>query len=535
MRAISSPASRATSSTSVIDELHQDDAVARRFGFRADQPAFAVGIGALQALVGAVFRVELIDIDDFFRVAERAAADRVAGVFDACRQVVFAEMVADRGEVIGVAGDDRVRADAALAIAGDAVAVALGVLGRVDEKALLDGCKIAANLDHFFQEGDGPVLDVADHLAQRAFQVQAEQLLDPIQGGPGLLDGLDAADVVVVPGHVAAFIRRDRALDVGAGQHRDQRVDGVGADGFFDIGFDIAGVLLGAHLVFGEEIAQRHRVGQVVPQLGGGRRVRRDGGQADQVFVHPDRDREGAVDAVLDHQLGHHQPAGLGGGVGVVGAVDLEDPRAGHHALGFGRVHKRAVHVDVAVEHVVLRVLVGAVDAFFGEQHGHFRSGHAGDIAVEVDRAADFFFDQVAGFAAGADLLAGDRHAAGAFGRAFHQPVDVALPGGADDHHVVGAVPGGHAHAAEVVLEAPGGDLGGDHAAGLRVDVVEILGGRQADAVLERAGHIPEVERAHLHAFGRHVPPDPALAGRMVALQVLQDRFDIELLVWVRV
>ncbi len=65
------------------------------------------------------------------------------------------------------------------------------------------------------------------------------------------------------------------------------------------------------------------------------------------------------------------------------------------------------------------------------------------------------------------------------------QAVDVALAGGADDHDVVGAVPGGHSHAADVVFETARGDLRRDHAVRLRVDVVEVVRRGQRDAVLQ--------------------------------------------------
>ena len=54
---------------------------------------------------------------------------------------------------------------------------------------------------------------------------------------------------------------------------------------------------------------------------------------------------------------------------------------AGHDLLGLGRVDEGAVHVHVAVEDVVLRVLVGAVDALLGEEDGDLGPGHAGDVA----------------------------------------------------------------------------------------------------------------------------------------------------------
>ena len=84
-----------------------------------------------------------------------------------------AEVVADGGQVVRVARDERARADAAVAVAGDAVAAALGVLGRVDEEALLHGREVAAHLEDLLEEGDGALLQVAHHLAERAVVVEA--------------------------------------------------------------------------------------------------------------------------------------------------------------------------------------------------------------------------------------------------------------------------------------------------------------------------------------------------------------------------
>ena len=512
------------------EELDEHRAIPGPFGLGLDHVALPVRQGLLQALVAVVLGVQLVDEDDLFGLAEGASADGVAGLLDSCGQMVVPEVITDGGEVVRIPQHEGTRAHAALAVARDAVAVAFGILGAVHEETLFDSGEVAAVLDDLLQEGHGPLLEVAHHLAQGPFVIEGHELLDAIQGGPGLLDGLDAADVVVVPGHVAPLVRRDGGLDIGPRQHGDQRVHRMGADGLLDIGLDVARVLLGAHLEFAEEVAQGHGVGEVVPELGRGRRIGGDGGEADEVFVHAHGYREGAVDAVLHHELGHHQPAGLGRGVGVVGAIDLEDAGAGHDALGLGGVHEGTVHVHVAVEDVVLGILVGAIDALFREEHGDLGTGHAGDVAMEVDGTAHLLLDLVAGLSRGADLLAGDGHAADAFGRSFQQTVDVALARGADHHEVVRAVPGGHAHAADIVLEAPGGDLGGHDALGLGIDVVEVLGGGKADGVLQGHGHVPVVEGAHVDAFRGHVAPGPALAGRMVVLQVLEDVLDVELL-----
>ena len=90
-------------------------------------------------------------------------------------EVVRPEVVADGGQVVRVAGDERARADAAVAVAGDAVAVALGVLGRVDEEALLHGREVAAHLEDLLEEGDGALLQVARHLAERPVVVEGRR------------------------------------------------------------------------------------------------------------------------------------------------------------------------------------------------------------------------------------------------------------------------------------------------------------------------------------------------------------------------
>ena len=230
------------------------------------------------------------------------------------------------------------------------------------------------------QETDGSLLEVAHHAAQWTIPFDGHHLLDAVQGGPGLLDGLHAAHRVDVPGQVAAFVGGDGALDVGAGEHRDERVHGVGADRLGKVGLDVTGVLLGAHAVVAEQVAQGDGVGQVVPQLGGWRGTRRYGGQTDEILGHTDQGREHAVEAVLHHELGHDLPPVPGRGVGIVGAVDLEDPGPGHDLLRLTGIDIAAVGVDVAVQHVVLRILVGTVDAFLGEQDGHLRPGDTRDV-----------------------------------------------------------------------------------------------------------------------------------------------------------
>ena len=105
-------------------------------------------------------------------VAQRAAADEVAGLRSPCRrlavpfrQVVLAEVVADRRQVVGRARHDRALGHAAVALARDAVVVGLGVLARVDEVRLLDAGEVAAVGEHRLEEEHRALLELAHAIA----------------------------------------------------------------------------------------------------------------------------------------------------------------------------------------------------------------------------------------------------------------------------------------------------------------------------------------------------------------------------------
>jgi hypothetical protein len=139
-----------------------------------------------------------------------------------------------------------------------------------------------------------------------------------------------------------------------------------------------------------------------------------------------------------------------------------------------------------------------AIDAFLGEEHGNFGPGDAGNVAVVVDGAADLVLNHVQGFALGAHLFAGDGNAAYALGRALNQTVKVALPGRTDDHDVVRPVMSRHAHAADIVLKAPGGDFRGDDRSRLGVNAAEMMGRRQGHGTFQGSGAVPVGESAQL-------------------------------------
>jgi len=102
-----------------------------------------------------------------------------------------------------------------------------------------------------------------------------------------------------------------------------------------------------------------------------------------------------------------------------------------------------------------------------------------------VDRTADLILDHVQRLALGAHLLARDGHPAHALGRSLDQAVEMALARRPDDHDVVRAVMGRHAHPADIVLKAAGSDLRGDDGSGLGVNVPEMMCGRQGYGALE--------------------------------------------------
>ena len=150
-----------------------------------------------------------------------------------------------------------------------------------------------------------------------------------------------------------------------------------------------------------------------------------------------------------------------------------------------------------------------------------------------VDGTAHLVLDHVQSLALGPDLLPRDGHAAHALGSAFDKAVKMALACGADDHDVVRPVMGRHAHAPYIVLEPAGGDLRCDGLDRLGVHVVHEPGGGQGHALLQGRGAILIGELAHGEARLRR-PPGPAPAAGTVALQVLQNLPDVDVVVGVQ-
>ena len=74
---------------------------------------------------------------------------------------------------------------------------------------------------------------------------------------------------------------------------------------------------------------------------------------------------------MLHQEFGHDLPCFPGGGVGIVGAVNLKHVYAGHEFFSFSSIDKRTDHVDIAVQDIVLGVLVSPVYSFFSEEDGN--------------------------------------------------------------------------------------------------------------------------------------------------------------------
>ncbi len=297
-------------------------------------------------------------------------------------------------------------------------------------------------------------------------------------------------------------------------------------------GFHVLRVHLCTHLVAVHVVPKRDCIRQVEKYARGRRGRRGHGGQADVLRLHADFFREQRVDGVLHDELGHHLPRFSRRGVRVVRAVDLSDVGPGHNFFRFAGVHKRAHAVDVAVQHVVLRVLVSAVHAFFCEHDRHVGTGDAGYVGVIVDGTAHFVLDEVERLPLRADLLSGDRHTADARRRPLDEAVDMGLAHGADDHDVVRSVPRAHAHSPDVVFETTGSDFRRNRLGRLRVHVVEVLRGREPRALRQRFGQVAIGKRAHFEVR-IFFPPRPAAPAGFVAFQILEDILDVDLYVFI--
>ncbi len=101
------------------------------------------------------------------------------------------------------------------------------------------------------------------------------------------------------------------------------------------------------------------------------------------------------------------------------------------------------------------------------------------------------------------------------------------LAGGADHHDMVGAVPRRHPHPPDIVFEPSRGDLGRNRLDRFWVDVSEVFGGGERNALFERFGNVGIMITARL-VVSRLFPPNPAAALGDVVFKVFEDFFDVE-------
>ena len=189
-------------------------------------------LGNLFEPVGyAVGLVQLVDIDDLAPVFEGAAAyegRRIVRVSAVLGNVVVAVVSGDGSHVILVSFVDRSYAEASFYLSGDAVSVALRIFAGVYEEAVLNRLEVAAVFDDLFHEQTRSFLKVAGRLSERAVLLKLDHLLYAVETDEGLLGGVRGLYVIYVPGNVSAFVRRNRGLNVGAGQLAYEHVHNVG-------------------------------------------------------------------------------------------------------------------------------------------------------------------------------------------------------------------------------------------------------------------------------------------------------------------
>ncbi len=396
---------------------------------------------------------------------------------------------------------------------GNAVSVSFRILGRIHEEPFFYRFEITAYFQDFFHEQAGSFLNFPGFFTQGPFHFQFHHVHEAVQAYHGLFGGVAGFHVIDVPGHVSSFVRGDGGLDICSGQFGNQHVQHMGDRRFPSGGIHIFGVHLSPHFIPVTDLPQGYCVGQVHEDRGSRGRRRRYGGQADVFWLDAHFFREEGVDGMLNDQFRHDLPGFSGGGIGVMGAIDLGNIGPGQDALGFTGIHKGPDAVDIPVKHVVLGILMGPVDSFFRKHDGHVGSCHAGNVGMVVDGTSHFLLDQVQSLSLSPYLLSGNGYPADTLGSSFHQPIHVGLTGGTDDHDVVGAMPGSHSHSPDIVFKTAGGDFRGNDGSTLGVDEVKILGRGQGYAVFQRCGAVPVFEGAHFQAGDRGTPSPASSFG----------------------
>ena len=419
---------------------------------------------------------------------------------------------------------------AAFNLSGDSIAVSRRVFRRIHEETFLHRLEVAADFHDFFHKQARPLFDFSGFFSQIAVLFQLHHFHQAVQSHQSLLGVIAGFDVVNMPWNVSSFIRGDGGLDVRSGQLGNKHVQHMADSRFSRGGTDIFGIFLRAHFIAVTDVPQRYRVRQVHVYTRRRRSRWRNGGKTDVFRLDSNLFREQSVDGMLYDQLRHNLPGFSGCSVGIVGAVNLQNIRPLHDLLGLAGVYKGTHAVNIPVQHVVLRILMGAVDSFFREHYRNIRACHAGNIGVIVNRTADFIFDNVQSFSLSAHLFSGNRHAADSLRRSFHQTVNMGLPHMADYHNMIRSMPRRHPHSADIVLKSSGSDFRCNDRVRLRIDVAEVFGGRKPYAVFQRFGAVMVLKRPHFQIVDM-LSPGPASSSRFVFIQILQDLSYIQLFI----
>ena len=431
-------------------------------------------------------------------------------------------MCSDGSHIILIALEDGACADAAVDLPCNAVPVAFRVDTAVNKETFLNGIEITAEFKHLFHEENGTFLELAGLVTEIAVLFELDHFHKAVQTDKGLLCGIAGFDIIDMPRYVPALIGSNSALDISTGELGDYHVENMGYGCFTGAGLDILSVHLRTHAVFVEKITKCNSVGEIHVNTGSRGCSRGNGGQADILLGNTDACREDSIDRMLNHEFGHDLPCFAGGCISVVCTVYLGHSCPCDELLALTGINKGTDHVDIAVDYIVLRILVYAVDALFCEHNSNIGTCNAGNIAVIIDGSSDFIFDHVKGFALSTNLLSGDWNTAHTLRSTFDKPVKVALTGGADDHDMVCTMVRCHAHTADIVFKSAGSDLRGDYGSRLRINISEIMSRRKGNTALKGFGAVMVFKRTHVQILNGFTPY-PATAAGTVILEILEN------------
>ena len=156
-----------------------------------------------------VLFVQLVYEHYLVRIFQRAAAYKVAGVGCAVLgNVVVSVVRGNGGHIVAFALNYRARAYAAVYLPGYAVVVALREHAAVHEHARFNGVEVAAHFNHFLKEQHSAFLQLARLFPKVAVLFQLNHFHQPVHAHKRLLRRVARFNIVYMPRHVAALVRR---------------------------------------------------------------------------------------------------------------------------------------------------------------------------------------------------------------------------------------------------------------------------------------------------------------------------------------